>query len=108
MGPSPRPWHRLDPSLSPSTPRQTPSVGTVVVSTTAPTATDPTTPCLLSDTEPRTDRTTTWSRTRGEPRTVSEATSRWPETEETIAASRWTPLSLLSDVFILYSVLMLL
>merc|ERR1712121_627737 len=47
-----------------------------------------TTPSLLPDTEVKEVKTTTWSRTRGEPDGEPEDTSRWQGTRETTAESQ--------------------
>merc|ERR1711872_486902 len=81
--------HELDPSLLPSMLEAASSVATDLVSTTADHALPAvsTTPSLLLDTEAREDKTTTWSRTRGQSDGEPVDTSRWPETEETTAES---------------------
>merc|ERR1712072_487664 len=59
------------------------------------------TPSLLSDTEAKVVRITTWSRTRGEPDGEPEDTSRWHETGQTTAVlhpNHPTPLSKLIEI----------
>merc|ERR1712121_29273 len=82
---SPTPLPVLDQCLLPSMPPPAPSVATDLEFTTVEAVLPAvsTTPSLLPDTEVKEVKTTTWSRTRGEPDGEPEDTSRWQGTGET-------------------------